>query len=120
MSEANKSVVRRYFEEVWNNKNLSLIDELAASTYVRLHERWSDWRACRRDLTPDQIAAWMQESWSLLPAYTVTYPADPVKAENTCARAAKTYVARHRGWFATAGQATAEGTTLVVGQEHVT
>ena len=82
---------------------------------VRLHERWSDWRACRRDLTPDQIAAWMQESWSLLPAYTVTYPADPVKAENTCARAAKTYVARHRGWFATAGQATAEGTTLVVG-----
>ena len=34
MSEANKSVIRRYFEEVWNNKNLALIDELAASTYV--------------------------------------------------------------------------------------
>ncbi len=51
---------------------------------VRLHERWSDWRARRRDLTPDQIAAWMRESWSLLPAYTVTCHADPVKAENTC------------------------------------
>ncbi len=33
MSEANKSVVRRYWQEVWNNKNLSLIDELTASTY---------------------------------------------------------------------------------------
>ena len=75
---------------------------------VRQHERWSDWRARRRDLTPDQMAAWMRESWSLLPAYTVTCHADPVKAENTCARAAKTYVARHRGWFATAGQATAK------------
>ena len=34
MSEANKAVVRRYFEEVWNAKNISLIDDLAAATYV--------------------------------------------------------------------------------------
>ena len=75
---------------------------------VRLHERWSDWRACRRDLTPDQIAAWMRESWSLPPAYTVTCHADPVKAEDTWAGAAKVYLARHRGWLGTARQATAK------------
>ena len=34
MSDANKAVVRRYIEEVWNNRNLSLIDELTASSYV--------------------------------------------------------------------------------------
>ena len=34
MSEANKNVLRRYIEEVWNNRDLALIDELAASTYV--------------------------------------------------------------------------------------
>ncbi len=75
---------------------------------VRLRWRWSDWRARRGDLTPEQLAAWMQESWSLPPAYTVTCHADPVKAEDTCARAAKAYVARSRGRFDTAGQATAK------------
>ena len=76
---------------------------------AKLPERWSAWHARRRDLTPDQIAAWMRESWSLPPAYTVTCHADPVKAEDTCARAAKAYVARHRGRFDTADQATAKG-----------
>jgi len=34
MSEANKNVVRRLFEEVWNKGNLNVTDELFASTYV--------------------------------------------------------------------------------------
>ncbi len=54
-----------------------------------------------------KLAAWIQESWSLPPAYTVTCPADPEKAEATCALAGKAYVARHRGWFATVSRDTA-------------
>ena len=34
MSEQNKSTVRRFFEEVWNNNNLDLADELLAQNYV--------------------------------------------------------------------------------------
>ena len=34
MSEANKNVVRRLFEEVWNKGNLPVADELFASTYA--------------------------------------------------------------------------------------
>ena len=34
MSEANKNVVRRLFEEVWSKGNLSVADELFASTYA--------------------------------------------------------------------------------------
>ena len=74
---------------------------------ARLNSKWSDWRARRRDLTQEQLAAWMQQAWSLPPAYTVTYPADPEKAEATCALAGKTYVARHRGWLATVSRDTA-------------
>jgi steroid delta-isomerase-like uncharacterized protein len=34
MSEANKDVVRRLFEEVWNNSNLQVADEVFAPTYI--------------------------------------------------------------------------------------
>ena len=34
MSEQNKAVVRRTFEELWNQGNLQLADELFASTYA--------------------------------------------------------------------------------------
>src|SRR5438445_5758533 len=34
MSETNKTVVRRLFEEVWNKGNLPVADELFASTYA--------------------------------------------------------------------------------------
>jgi steroid delta-isomerase-like uncharacterized protein len=34
MSEANKNVVRRLFEEVWSKGNLPVADELFASTYA--------------------------------------------------------------------------------------
>jgi len=34
MSEENKAVARRLVEEVWNKKNLDLIDEIIAADYV--------------------------------------------------------------------------------------
>jgi steroid delta-isomerase-like uncharacterized protein len=33
MSEANKTIVRRLFEDLWNNGNLPVADELIATTY---------------------------------------------------------------------------------------
>lgn len=33
-TEQNKNIVRRYIEEVWNKKNLNVVDELLAENYV--------------------------------------------------------------------------------------
>ena len=33
-TEQNKALARRLFEEVWNSKNLAVLDELVASNYV--------------------------------------------------------------------------------------
>jgi steroid delta-isomerase-like uncharacterized protein len=35
MSEENEALVRRYFEEIWDNGNLELIDELFTTNFVR-------------------------------------------------------------------------------------
>jgi steroid delta-isomerase-like uncharacterized protein len=35
MSEENKALVRRYFEEIWDEGNLELIDELFTTNFVR-------------------------------------------------------------------------------------
>jgi steroid delta-isomerase-like uncharacterized protein len=35
MSEENKALVRRYFEEIWDKGNLDLIDELFTTSFVR-------------------------------------------------------------------------------------
>ncbi len=35
MSEVNKALCRRFFEQVWNHRNLAAIDELVAPNYVR-------------------------------------------------------------------------------------
>ena len=34
MSEAHKTLCRKYFEEVWNNRNLAAIDEYFAANYI--------------------------------------------------------------------------------------
>ena len=34
MSEANKELVRRHFEQIWNNKDLAAADELLAQDYL--------------------------------------------------------------------------------------
>jgi steroid delta-isomerase-like uncharacterized protein len=34
MSEANKALCRRVYEEVWNNRNTAAIDELFAANYI--------------------------------------------------------------------------------------
>lgn len=41
MSEANKALFRRFIDEVWNRRNLAVIDELFASNYTR-HASSSD------------------------------------------------------------------------------
>jgi hypothetical protein len=34
VKEANKATVRRFFDDLWNKKNISIIDELIPNTYV--------------------------------------------------------------------------------------
>ena len=46
MSEQNKAVVRRLFEDHWNRKNRSLADELYAPSAI-LHTPDGVLRACR-------------------------------------------------------------------------
>jgi predicted ester cyclase len=41
MSEENKRLVRNFFEEVWNNKNLDLLDEVYSPDFV-LHALWQN------------------------------------------------------------------------------
>jgi ketosteroid isomerase-like protein len=46
MSEANKELVRRHFEEIWNRKDLDVADQLMAEDYLEHAEHW----ATREDL----------------------------------------------------------------------
>jgi steroid delta-isomerase-like uncharacterized protein len=63
MSEANKALVRRNFEEIWNRENYALVDELHAPDYVahiastpavvRGREQFKQFVALRRFAFPD-------------------------------------------------------------------
>jgi steroid delta-isomerase-like uncharacterized protein len=60
MSEQNKAVVRRLFEEHWNAKNPALVSELFAPT-VSLH-------------TPDGVLTGLDGASFLLQAYATAFP----------------------------------------------
>jgi hypothetical protein len=82
---------------------------------ARLRARWIDWHVRRRPreaFTQDQIAAWVQEAWTLPPAYRLTRPGDPTTAALTLHEAARVYHADRRGWLATAQRATAKAPRL--------
>ena len=60
MSDANKAMVRRLFEEVWNNGNMAVVDEICSDRYVA-HSNQGDmgraemktWAAGLRTAFPD-------------------------------------------------------------------
>ena len=41
MSEENKALVRKFFEEVWNNRNLDYLDEIYSPDFT-LHALWQN------------------------------------------------------------------------------
>lgn len=60
MSEQNKAVVRRIFEDHWNKKNAALVGELFAPT-VSLH-------------TPDGVLTGLEGASLLLQTYQTAFP----------------------------------------------
>ena len=73
--QAPTSIVRRYWDGLWNRRDLTVIDELIAEPYVR-HSS-----AGTRSLTRAQFKREVRDSWQLLhdPATTVD---DQVTAED--------------------------------------
>ncbi|MGY2079552.1 ester cyclase [Modestobacter sp. SYSU DS0657] len=73
--QALTSIVQRYWDGLWNRRDLTVIDELIAEPYVR-HSS-----AGTRSLTRAQFKREVRESWQLLhdPATTVD---DQVTAED--------------------------------------
>lgn len=73
--QALTSIVQRYWDGLWNRRDLTVIDELIAEPYVR-HSS-----AGTRSLSRAQFAREVRESWQLLhdPATTVD---DQVAAED--------------------------------------
>lgn len=88
MSEQNKAVVRRLFEDHWNRKNRSLADELYAPSAI-LH-------------TPDGVLRGLQGATDLFDVYATGFPdfhltLDDLVAEGDKVAARWTFEGTHRG-----------------------
>ncbi|HXD20546.1 MAG TPA: ester cyclase [Vicinamibacterales bacterium] len=91
MSEQNKAVVRRLFEDHWNGRNRSLADELYAPSAI-LH-------------TPDGVLRGLQGATDLFDAYATAFPdfhltLDDLVAEGDKVVARWTFEGTNRGSFA--------------------
>jgi predicted ester cyclase len=87
-AEENKAVVRRYFEEVWNQGNLAVLDEIMAPECPindDEHTTREQWR--------DALAAWL----SALPDFH--YHVHHLVAEGDLVAAKSRFTGTHRGHF---------------------
>ncbi len=62
--ETNKALVRRLFDEVWNGRNLTAIEELYADDYVADYRPYAPLRRGR-----DGIEQMLQRAWATFPDY---------------------------------------------------
>ena len=63
-AEANKAVVQRLFDEVWNGKRLDVIDELYSPDYVADYRPYAPLRE-----GPDAVRAMVESAWQTFPDY---------------------------------------------------
>ncbi|MBI3782272.1 MAG: ester cyclase [Deltaproteobacteria bacterium] len=64
MSEANKAIVRRLFDEVWNSGKVDKIDELYSPDYVADYRPYAPLRRGH-----DAIRDMVQRAWTTFPDY---------------------------------------------------
>jgi steroid delta-isomerase-like uncharacterized protein len=90
--EAEKSVVRRFFAEAWNSKDLTLVDELIASSYIG-----HDVVLTHAERGPDRIKRIMTAFRAAFPDLQVTVEDVVVQGEKEVVR----WTARgtHQGTF---------------------
>lgn len=62
--EANKAVVQRLFDEVWNGRRFEVIDELYAPDYVADYRPYAPLRTGR-----DSIREMVERAWTTTPDY---------------------------------------------------
>lgn len=115
MSEENKRLVRSFFEEVWNNRNLDYIDEVYTPEFT-LHALWQNTsaggpiEATGREPAKKVIGGWL----SGFPDLTVTV--DDQVAEGDLVGSRHTSTGTHTNEFMgippTGKQATITGMTL--------
>ena len=86
-AEENKAIVRRYFEELWNNGDLAFIEECMGPdiSYGGGHETRQSWRAA--------VSAWL----TAFPDFH--YHVDELVAEGATVAANTHFTATHRGVF---------------------
>jgi predicted ester cyclase len=86
-AEDNKAVVRRYFEELWNNGELAFIEECIGPdvTHTWGHETRASWR--------EAVSAWL----TAFPDFR--YHVDELVAEGDTVAANTHFTATHRGVF---------------------